>query len=40
MKQILDWNYYKDLSRKAVSEGLVLLENKNKALPFTTGLNI
>ena len=40
MKQILDWNYYKDLSRKAVSEGLVLLENKNKALPFTKGMNI
>ncbi|MCF0242935.1 MAG: glycoside hydrolase family 3 C-terminal domain-containing protein [Treponema sp.] len=40
MKQILDWNKYTEAARKSVAEGIVLLENRNKALPFTQGMNI
>ncbi len=40
MKEILDWNSYIDCSRRAVAEGMVLLENHNNVLPFTKGMNI
>ena len=34
MKYQLDWQQYLDTAAKAVSEGIVLLENKNEALPL------
>ncbi|MGN0515098.1 MAG: glycoside hydrolase family 3 protein [Lachnospiraceae bacterium] len=34
---VLDWNEYINTARKAVSEGCVLLENRNKALPLSRG---
>lgn len=40
MKYVLDWNEYKKIAREAVTEGLVLVENKNHALPFTQGMKI
>lgn len=40
MKYVLDWNEYQKIAREAVTEGLVLVENKNHALPFTQGMEI
>lgn len=40
MKHILDWNEYVEVAREAVAEGLVLVENKNDALPFSKGMEI
>lgn len=37
MKKIFDWDKYKAIARKAVSEGVVLLKNDNKALPLVEG---
>ena len=36
----LDWNNYIAKAREVVSEGCVLLENHNNALPFTSGSRI
>ena len=36
-KRVLDWNRYSDTAVCAVSEGCVLLRNKNKALPLKKG---
>ena len=35
MKKILDWNKYIEKSAETVSEGIVMLENKNHALPLS-----
>ena len=35
MKKILDWNKYMEKSAETVSEGIVMLENKNHALPLS-----
>ena len=34
MKKILDWKHYLDTAVQAVAEGIVMLENKNQALPL------
>lgn len=34
MKKILDWKHYLDTAVQAVAEGIVMLENKNHALPL------
>ncbi|MBR1554824.1 MAG: glycoside hydrolase family 3 C-terminal domain-containing protein, partial [Oscillospiraceae bacterium] len=34
MKKILDWNHYLDTASQAVAEGIVMLENRNQALPL------
>ena len=40
MTKTLNWNEYLDTARQAVAEGIVLLENKNRALPFEKGMEI
>ncbi|MGN1085187.1 MAG: glycoside hydrolase family 3 protein [Lachnospiraceae bacterium] len=35
--KILDWKHYSELAIQAVTEGVVLLRNENKALPFCRG---
>ena len=37
---ILDWNEYLDTARQAAADGIVLLENKEKTLPFESGLKV
>ena len=34
MKKVLDWQHYLDTAAQAVAEGIVMLENKNQALPL------
>ena len=34
---VLDWKEYTKLARRAVAEGVVLLENRNNALPLREG---
>ena len=34
MKKILDWKHYLDTASQAVAEGIVMLENRNHALPL------
>lgn len=36
-KKILDWNEYLACARRAVAEGVVMLENKNQVLPLKEG---
>lgn len=36
----LDWNQYIEVSRRAVSEGVVLIKNENKALPLQKNAEI
>ncbi len=38
--QILDWNNYIKAARQVSTEGIVLLENKNKALPYKAGTRL
>jgi len=38
--QILDWNEYISAARQVAAEGIVLLENKNKTLPFNKGTKL
>ncbi|NLG04833.1 MAG: beta-glucosidase [Clostridia bacterium] len=40
MKFTFDWNAYAQTARKAVSEGCVLLENKDQTLPIKKGENV
>ena len=40
MKQVLDWNTYLQLAADAVSEGIVMLRNENRALPLPAGEQI
>lgn len=37
---ILDWNYYLQTARETVTEGCVLLENKNHVLPLQSGMKV
>lgn len=39
-KYKLDWNLYREKAIEAVSEGIVLLENRNNSLPLKQGENI
>lgn len=39
-RYVIDWKRYADTARRAVSEGAVLLENKNQVLPFGKGSKI
>ena len=39
-KKILDWNQYLACARRAVAEGIVLLENRNQVLPLQEGTRV
>jgi len=40
MKKVLDWDKYSEVAKEVISEGCILLENKNNALPLKKGAKV